>query len=570
MAAPVRRFEPSASVRPSWRKTPRRFVSLPPSVRRLRPVPSGRTRYTCAFIPPPGAREKAIHVPSGDHSTLPTGSSKEVTSRGKPPAAGTVHTCGTPPRLETKATVLPSGEKLGDREKPTRDMRETAVSRSSAAGNVAAGRATFAGEAARRISSKVKRAAAHAAICAARAAAAGTEEREAPPLLPFEEIFKSFPSFLRIGRPHAHEERVEAARGEKPHEPRVVVEGPHRGDHEAAPGEEAARERRDDGGGIPPAVRAVREVERAQVERPPPDDPVVGDEDARDGPESARVPEEPREDVALRVREEPPGLHRDADEAGDEAAGLEADEPRQRVREVVRGGDDVRRDVDGERRDDDREHRDGDDDGVREPADELDGVPDRLAEDDGARARDEDAHRGEREHRRRERDDLAQDLLPLAAAEAREVRHVEGQRRPEPDHRREGRDEDGEELCERVELPGLREERPEALRLPDRPDEEDERHGEDVRGGPVLDLPEEVHSAVDDEDVQAPEEEKREPLGRRVSREAGAEERRPARNDGGEERVEGLAADPGLDAEPAARDERAHEGGQVRARRPVG
>jgi hypothetical protein len=90
------------------------------------------------FMPPPGARVNAIHVPSGDHSAPPTGSSKEVTIRGKPPAAGTVHTCGRPLRLETKASVLPSGEKLGERENPTRDMRETAVSRSSAARGSAA------------------------------------------------------------------------------------------------------------------------------------------------------------------------------------------------------------------------------------------------------------------------------------------------------------------------------------------------------------------------------------------------------------------------------------------------
>jgi hypothetical protein len=56
-----------------------------------------------------------------------------VTIRGNPPAAGTVHTCGRPLRFETKAIAFPSGEKLGERQNPTRDMRETAVSRSSAA-----------------------------------------------------------------------------------------------------------------------------------------------------------------------------------------------------------------------------------------------------------------------------------------------------------------------------------------------------------------------------------------------------------------------------------------------------
>ena len=49
-----------------------------------------------------------------------------------------------------------------------------------------------------------------------------------------------------------------------------------------------------------------------------------------------------------------------------------------------------------------------------------------------------------------------------------------------------------------------------------------------------------------------------------------AEQRRPAGNDVREERVERLAADPRLDAEPAARDERAHQRRQVRADRAVG
>ncbi len=168
-----------------------------------------------------------------------------------------------------------------------------------------------------------------------------------------------------------------------------------------------------------------------------------------------------------------------------------------------------------------------------------------------------------------QRDDLADDLLPLAPPEAREVRHVQRQRGPEADHRREGRDEDGEELAERPELAGLGEERPEPVRLVHGPDEEDDRHDEDVRRGPVLDLAQEVHAAVDDEDVQAPEEQEREPLRRRVAGEPGAEERGPAREDGGEERVERLAADPGLDPEPAAGDESAHERRQVRARGAV-
>ena len=80
-----------------------------------------------------------------------------------------------------------------------------------------------------------------------------------------------------------------------------------------------------------------------------------------------------------------------------------------------------------------------------------------------------------------------------------------------------------------------------------------------------------VHAAVDDEDVEAPEEQEREPLGRRCGR------AKPAPSSVGqpgtsarEERLQRLAADPGLDAEPAAGDERAHQRRQVRAERAVG
>jgi hypothetical protein len=49
------RFDAMASALPSARKPPRRFVSVPPSVTRLDPVPSGRISQICWFIPPPGA-----------------------------------------------------------------------------------------------------------------------------------------------------------------------------------------------------------------------------------------------------------------------------------------------------------------------------------------------------------------------------------------------------------------------------------------------------------------------------------------------------------------------------------
>ncbi len=113
----------------------------------------------------------------------------------------------------------------------------------------------------------------------------------------------------------------------------------------------------------------------------------------------------------------------------------------------------------------------------------------------------------------------------------------------------------GRNSPKRLKLARLREQRAEAVRLRDRPREQQPGHHQHERRGPVLDRAQQVHAAIDDRDVEAPEEQEREPLGRRVAAEARAEQAVPARNDAREERVERLAADPGLDPEPPARDD---------------
>ncbi len=146
----------------------------------------------------------------------------------------------------------------------------------------------------------------------------------------------------------------------------------------------------------------------------------------------------------------------------------------------------------------------------------------------------------------------------------------ERQRRPVADHGGERGDEDGQELAEGPEPAGLREERPETVGLAHRPHDEGARHHEHEGRGPVLDLAQQVHALVDDQDVQAPEEQEREPLGGGVAEEPGAQEAGPAGDEAREERLQGLAADPGLDPEPAAGHERAHERGEIRAEGAVG
>ena len=46
------------------------------------------------------------------------------------------------------------------------------------------------------------------------------------------------------------------------------------------------------------------------------------------------------------------------------------------------------------------------------------------------------------------------------------------------------------------------------MRLPNRPAEQERSHDQHKRRGPVLDLAEQVHAAIDDVDIQSPEQQK--------------------------------------------------------------
>src|SRR5437763_3217413 len=84
-------------------------------------------------MPPPGASEKASVSEVGDHTAPPIGSTPLVTCVGHPPCDETIQTCGVPLRSLIKAMRLPSGEKLGELERPTRAIRSTASVSGSAA-----------------------------------------------------------------------------------------------------------------------------------------------------------------------------------------------------------------------------------------------------------------------------------------------------------------------------------------------------------------------------------------------------------------------------------------------------
>src|SRR5262245_31515496 len=126
------------------------------------------------------------------------------------------------------------------------------------------------------------------------------------------------------------------AGGEEADEPRIVVERFQRGHDEAAPGERAAECGRADGAPVPASISAIDEVEILELQFAAAYQPVVGDQHAGDRAEASRVAEQPREDIPRWIREQLPRLNHDAEDPGDQPAGLEADETWKGVRKVIR------------------------------------------------------------------------------------------------------------------------------------------------------------------------------------------------------------------------------------------
>src|SRR5436305_14665096 len=86
---------------------------------------------------------KARYWPSGDQLTAWMGSLKEVTCRGNPPSRGMVQICGTPVRVATNASWVPSGEMLGDQTAPTWAIDVTVASTALAVSSPKTGTASM-------------------------------------------------------------------------------------------------------------------------------------------------------------------------------------------------------------------------------------------------------------------------------------------------------------------------------------------------------------------------------------------------------------------------------------------
>ena len=169
-----------------------------------------------------------------------------------------------------------------------------------------------------------------------------------------------------------------------------------------------------------------------------------------------------------------------------------------------------------------------------------------------------DADEREAGHRQRHRDALADDLRALVLRVAGEVGDVHRQRDPVADVGREaGAEQRPEALVVGDQLRRGREDVADPAARVEAPDQQRDARAEQQRRGVALEELDALDAAQDDRHLDQPEDAERDRL---VAADVG-----PAGRQRGHQRVERERADPGLDPEPAARDERPRHRRDVRA-----
>src|SRR3989440_1409041 len=344
------------------------------------------------------------------------------------------------------------------------------------------------------------------------------------------------------------QEEVDQKAYQEAHEPRVVVEHRERRNQQAAKGHSARSRGGRVGRPIEPArifVAAFPPIKVLDNEKLLAEDEVVANEHARDGAEKTGVANQPAENVAPVVRHQFPGLHDDAHGAGDQAAGAETDAARRKIREIVGGGNHVGSDVDVKSGYEQSNHGQDHRPGIAEARENRNRIPEGLAKNNHGGGSYRDADKGVEGHRCGEAEGLADDLIALAAGVTREIRNVQRHRGPESDHAGERRNEETEELSEALKFRGLPEHGAEAARFRACPQEKGKSDEQQERCGNALQKANGFNAAQNHQHIQKPEKEKAECRARMKIRPAGSQ--------GHDHGVDGLAADPGLNAEPAAR-----------------
>src|SRR6267143_1458347 len=347
-----------------------------------------------------------------------------------------------------------------------------------------------------------------------------------------------------------HQDEVCEKADKKTHEPRVVVEDAQRRNHQADESYSCSRGQSRDGRPIEAArvfVLAIPLVEIFDDQEFFAHDEVIADENAGNGPQKAGVADEPAKNIASVVGHQFPRLHDDAHGAGDEAAGAETDAPRRKIGKIVRRGNDVGGDVDVKRGHEQRHHRQNHRPGIAEAREDRNRIPQRFAKNDQGGGSDGDADEGIESHGRGEAEGLADDLIALAGSVAREIGNVQRDGGPESHDAGERRNEETEKVGESLKFRGRREHWTEAARFLPGPEKERKTDEQQERSGDALQEANGFNAAENHQHIQKPEKEK-------ADRRAGMKIH-PAGSKGHDHGVDGFAADPGLNAEPAAGDE---------------
>lgn len=190
-----------------------------------------------------------------------------------------------------------------------------------------------------------------------------------------------------------------------------------------------------------------------------------------------------------------------------------------------------------------------------EMAQQGDGIPDCFAEENDGSGSDGHADEGVERHGGGKTKGLTDDLRALGFGVAREVRNIECDSGPETDHAGERRDEEANKFRGGVKFAGRVKNRAHTAGLardPEKKKQADEEHEGRADAFEELDG---FNAAPDDEHVDGPKKEEAEPGAAGKICGGGP-------NDA-EHGVNGLAADPGLNAEPAASDQGSKNRGNV-------
>src|SRR6266851_452358 len=358
-----------------------------------------------------------------------------------------------------------------------------------------------------------------------------------------------------------HQCEVEKETYQEAHEPGVVVQDAQRRKHQADECDSGTGRQCKDGRPIETAgvfVAAIALIEILDDEDFLAHYEVVADEHAGNRPEKAGVADEPSENITAIAGQESPRLQDDAHGGGDEAAGAKTDAAGGEIGKIVCRRHHVGGDVDVERGHQQSDH--GQDHGPRiaEARQDRNRIPQRLAKNDQGGGSDGDADERVESHGGGKAERLADDLIALAASVAREIRNVQRDGGPESDHAGERGNKEAEEFAEGLKLGGRGEHGAEAAGFLPRPKKQRKTDKEQERGGDALQEANGLDAAKNHKHVEEPEKNKAD---RRAGMKIG-----PAGRESDDHGVDGLAADPGLNAKPAAGDEgaqnRRHIGAQ--------